>query len=115
MLELRALSRGLQGQKLVDALAQPGSMQRVLQLHVEAFWSAHGRKVLAALGLLAVWGLWCAPALVLQPKLLLHSGWTGPQLAAACRRGMFRVTKSFMDLSESMAEYGFLVSLPALL
>ena len=47
-----------QVQRLVDSLAQPGSMQKVLKLHLEAFWTAHGNKVIGVLGVLVVYYLW---------------------------------------------------------
>ncbi|KAK9809820.1 hypothetical protein WJX73_009764 [Symbiochloris irregularis] len=70
-----------QVQRLVDSLAKPGSTQKVLKLHLEAFWTAHGNKVIGAVGLLLIYYLW---------------------------RGMFGLTSMFLNLSETMAEFGFL-------
>lgn len=47
-----------QVQRLLDSLSQPGSTQKVLKLHLEAFWTAHGNKVIGALGVVMVYYLW---------------------------------------------------------
>ena len=54
----RLTPAAVQGQRLVDSLSKPGSIQRVLRLHFEAFWAAHGRKVLAVLGAVVVYYMW---------------------------------------------------------
>ena len=43
---------------MVDSLTKPGSIQRVLRLQFEAFWVAHGNKVLVLLGAGVVYLLW---------------------------------------------------------
>ena len=48
----------MQAQKFIDSYAKPGSTQKVLKLHFEAFWGAHGRKVYLAIGLVAVYIIW---------------------------------------------------------
>lgn len=45
----------------VKQMLQPGTMQKVLKLQLEAFWGNHGRKVLALGGVLLVYMLWQAP------------------------------------------------------
>ncbi|CAL8462998.1 g2532 [Coccomyxa elongata] len=67
--------------QLVDSAAKPGAMQRVLSLQLEAFWQRHGRKVIGAGAVFALYMLW---------------------------RTIFNLTSVFVNLSETMAEFGFL-------
>ena len=48
----------LQGRKFVDSLSKPGNTRKVIKLQFEAFWAAHGNKVLAAGAVLVVYFLW---------------------------------------------------------
>lgn len=52
------MCNGLQAKQLVESASKPGAMQRVLSLHLEAFWQRHGRKVLAAGGVFALYMIW---------------------------------------------------------
>lgn len=52
----------MQAKHLVDSAAKPGAMQRVLSLQLEAFWQRHGRKVIAAGAVFALYMLWWVPA-----------------------------------------------------
>ncbi|CAL5223236.1 g5715 [Coccomyxa viridis] len=70
-----------QARKMLDSAMQPGAAQKALSMQVESFWQRHGNKVL---GLGAVF--------------LLYVLW----------KTMFGVTSIFVNLSETMAEFGFL-------
>lgn len=48
----------LQVKHLLASASQPGSVQKVMKLQLEAFWGRHGRKVLALGGVLVVYALW---------------------------------------------------------
>ena len=52
----------MQAKQLVDSAAKPGAMQRVLSLQLEAFWQRHGRKVIGAGAVFALYMLWWVPA-----------------------------------------------------
>ncbi len=64
---------------------QPGRVQQAVGLQAEAFWQNHRRKVQAAAAVGLVYLLW---------------------------KTMFSVTSVFVNLSETMAELGFLVGSP---
>ena len=115
----------LQAQRLVNSATQPGSMQKVISLQFEAFWQRHGRKVLALGAAVLVYLLWCVSCCV-SLHLWQKTGLATPEVhllcafGAACfalhhkgdswcRRTMFGVTSMFINLSETMAEFGFLV------
>lgn len=68
-------------QRWVNAVYKPGSLQKAIGLQIEAFWHRHGNKVFAALGVFGVYLLW---------------------------KFMFGMTSVFVNLSETMAETGFL-------
>ena len=68
--------------KWVDATQQPGSLQRVLSLQLDAFWQRHGRTVYAAGAVMAAYVLW---------------------------RSMYGVASMFVTLSDRMAAAGFMV------
>lgn len=65
----------------VVSAKQPGRVQLALGLQLESFWQSHRRKVFSACGVLAVYVLW---------------------------KTLFSVTSIFVNLSETMAELGFL-------
>ena len=50
-----------QVQQRVAGLGAPGAAQKVLSLHLDAFWQRHGRKVIAAAAVVGAYFLWCAP------------------------------------------------------
>ena len=123
------------------SVSQPGSFQKVIKLQLEAFWGNHGRKVLALGGVLLVYALWyftltkfdqelhiirLSPAQAKDPSWLPFGATSGlPErvehsnraiaVVGACRRTLFKVASTFLNLSETMADFGFLVSLTALL
>ncbi len=52
----------MQAKQLVDSAAKPGAMQRVLSLQLEALWQRHGRKVIGAGAVFALYMLWWVAA-----------------------------------------------------
>eukprot|EP00891_Asterochloris_glomerata_P002836 jgi/Astpho2/2836/Aster-00996 len=112
-------------QRWVNAVYKPGSLQKAIGLQIEAFWHRHGNKVFAALGVFGVYLLWsvitgplsstcgcaCAAARVLGCTLFVCSRLMRPrpsELLPTCRKFMFGMTSVFVNLSETMAETGFL-------
>ncbi|KAK9862722.1 hypothetical protein WJX84_007116 [Apatococcus fuscideae] len=76
-----------QAQKLITSASQPGQLQKALGLQAEAFWQAHRRKFALAACALGAYFLW---------------------------KTLFGVTSIFVNLSETMAETGFLALAVAL-
>ncbi|KAL3151955.1 hypothetical protein ABBQ32_001080 [Trebouxia sp. C0010 RCD-2024] len=68
-------------QRWVSTVSKPGGLQRALTIQLEALWQAHRWKVFGAAAIVGVYFLW---------------------------KGLFGITSIFVDLSETMAEFGFL-------
>lgn len=77
-----------QVQQRVTGLGAPGTAQKVLSLHLDAFWQRHGRKVIAAAAVVGAYFLWCAPRPALaagsarERARALHG--SGPAWSSAC-------------------------------
>lgn len=99
---------------------QHGRLQKAAGLHLEAFWQHHRSKVLAAGGLAVIYILWFVCSVQFCPCMsgigaaaCYRTQDSGDRLRFAypvmCRKTMFSVTSIFVNLSETMAELGFLV------
>ncbi|KAL0026403.1 hypothetical protein WJX79_006830 [Trebouxia sp. C0005] len=68
-------------QRWVSTVRKPGGLQKAVTLQIEGLWQAHKRKLIGAGAILSMYFLW---------------------------RALFGVTSIFVNLSETMAEFGFL-------
>lgn len=48
----------MQMKRMLHNVQQPGNVQRVLKLQLEAFWQRHSRAILALGAVLLVYSLW---------------------------------------------------------
>ncbi|DBB16519.1 TPA: hypothetical protein ACH3X3_014785 [Trebouxia sp. C0006] len=68
-------------QRWVSTVRKPGGLQKAVTLQIEGLWQAHKRKLIGAGAIFSMYLLW---------------------------RALFGVTSIFVNLSETMAEFGFL-------
>lgn len=108
----------VQAKQLIDSAVKPGAVQKAISLQLEAFWQRHGRKVIGVGAVFLLYFLWWAllfPIILQDLPRDLHTWelftFANPEMLffAACRKTLFSVTSVFVNLSETMAEFGFLV------
>ncbi|KAK9833541.1 hypothetical protein WJX81_003669 [Elliptochloris bilobata] len=74
-------------QTRVAGLAKPGALQKVISLHADSFWQHHGWKLIIGAAVIGAYFLW---------------------------RGLWKLTSTMINFSDTMAETGFLALAAAL-